>query len=292
MICKIIVTLAGMNMDSKLLFQRLMSDLTLSESKEEKEAIVLWVLENQLKLSQAEVMAGKSVTLDEAQLNSLILRLNSHEPVQYVLGESEFYGRKYIVTADVLIPRPETELLVKEIVEHGNPGKAISILDIGTGSGSIAISLALELPLAKVIALDVSERALAVARKNAQQLQAHVNFFFHDILETELPLTNLDVIASNPPYIPIAEKNSLQRNVRDFEPAIALFVNGSDPLQFHKAISKSAMKSLQSGGLLITEIHEAWGHETAAVFESEGLINVNIIKDLFGKDRLVTGIKP
>jgi len=280
-----------MKMDSKQLFQRLMSELTLSESKGEKEAIIYGLLEHQLKLSRAEMMAGKAITVDESYLNSLLLRLNQHEPLQYILGECEFYGRVFSVSPDVLIPRPETELLVKEIVKYGSARKNITILDIGTGSGCIAISLALELPAASVSATDISDKAMAVARKNAQQLQAPVNFISHDILNTELSFSNLDVIASNPPYVPIAEKNSLNKNVRDFEPGIALFVE-TDPLQFYKAIANKAMKALHSKGFLITEINESFGPETASAFDAAGFNQVRIIKDFSGKDRFVAGIKP
>ena len=280
-----------MKMDSKLLFQRLMGELTLSESQEEKEAIIYWLLEHQLKLSRAELMTGKAISVDEPNLNSLLHRLNQQEPLQYILGESEFYGRKFLVSPDVLIPRPETELLVKEIVEYGKTRNDISILDIGTGSGCIAISLALELPMASVSATDLSENALTVARNNSQRLRAPVNFILHDILHTELPMVMFDVVVSNPPYIPISERNTLNKNVRDFEPEIALFVNGSDPLQFHKAIASKAMKVLNADGLLIIEIHESFGHETASVFEAAGLNQVRIIQDLSGKDRFVAGNK-
>lgn len=280
-----------MKTDSKQLFQGLMSDLRLSESREEKEAIVFWLLEHELKLSRAKIMAGEMILADVPHLYTLISRLNKNEPIQYVLGESEFYGRKYFVSPDVLIPRPETEQLVKEIVDRVS-AKNISILDIGTGSGCIAISLALELNKANVFGTDVSPAALAVAEKNATILQASAQFSIHNILADELPLSNLDVVVSNPPYIPLSDKDTLSKNVSDFEPAMALFVDGQDPLMFYKAIANHAQRSLRKSGLLITEIHQSYGHETASVFLSAGFKNVSVIKDLFGKDRFVSGMKP
>ncbi|HRI78335.1 MAG TPA: peptide chain release factor N(5)-glutamine methyltransferase [Cyclobacteriaceae bacterium] len=267
-----------------------MSDLRLSESREEKEAIVFWLLEHELKLSRAKIMAGEMILADVPHLYTLISRLNKNEPIQYVLGESEFYGRKYFVSPDVLIPRPETEQLVKEIVDRVS-AKNISILDIGTGSGCIAISLALELNKANVFGTDVSPAALAVAEKNATILQASAQFSIHNILADELPLSNLDVVVSNPPYIPLSDKDTLSKNVSDFEPAMALFVDGQDPLMFYKAIANHAQRSLRKSGLLITEIHQSYGHETASVFLSAGFKNVSVIKDLFGKDRFVSGMK-
>lgn len=280
-----------MEMDSKQLFHQLMRDLTLSESLEEKESILFWVMEHTLNLSKTEVLAGKKVHVDESELSGILRRLNQHEPAQYVLGEAEFYGRKFFVNSSVLIPRPETELLVKEVLDYllGSKGNA-TVLDIGTGSGCIATTLALECPSATVAATDISEAALTVARNNAEQLNAKVNFMTHDIVKDELTLGLFDVVVSNPPYIPLHEKSSLQKNVKDYEPAGALFVPDSNPLLFHEAIAKKTRHVLKPGGLLITEIHEQLGDPTTLIFQSSGFIHVKIIKDLSGKNRFVSGI--
>jgi release factor glutamine methyltransferase len=282
-----------MTVDSKKLFQQLLGDLTFEMSTMEKETILLWVMEHELGLTQAEVMAGKEVIVHKPSLQHIIERLNRYEPVQYILGEAEFYGRKFQVGPPVLIPRPETECLIDLILDHfRKKEKNIKILDIGTGSGCIAITLALELSGASVSATDVSQEALKIAASNTVRLNAHVQFFCHDILQDRPPLTPLDVVVSNPPYILNKEKPSMPRNVVDYEPSNALFVPDASPLLFHSAIAEKAKQALNSGGLLLTEINEALGKETAALYQSLGYEEVEIVKDLRGRDRVVKGRMP
>lgn len=282
-----------MTINSKILFQQLLSDFIVDHSREEKESILLWVLEHELGLNRAAVMSGKELIIHEPSLRQIIDRLNTHEPVQYITGEAEFYGRKFTVGPGVLIPRTETELLIETVLHHvKDHEQIITLLDIGTGSGCIAITLALELPQASLMATDISKEALWVAASNAQLHKANIQFLTHDILADELSWNLLDIVVSNPPYVRTSEKASMRRNVIDFEPFTALFVPDSDPLLFHRAIAAKAKSSLKPGGLLMTEINEALGRETAALFESLGYLEVTTIKDLHGKDRVVLGVKP
>lgn len=279
-----------MIVDSKRLFQQLLRDFTTDDSQAEKEAVLVWLLGNKLGLSREEIMAGKKVRIDQSLLDQFMHRLNNHEPLQYVLGEAEFYGRKFMVNPAVLIPRPETELLVRLVVDHfpGNKQK-IRLLDIGTGSGCIAITLALELHSSAVFATDISSDALDIAKENAKQLKAKVQFDIHDILNDTISMGPLDAVVSNPPYILENEKPLLEKKVVEYEPTQALFVPDSNPLLFHQAVAEKARLSLKPGGLLLTEINERLGKETAALFRSFGYADVKILKDLDGKDRLVIG---
>ncbi|MEJ0054164.1 MAG: peptide chain release factor N(5)-glutamine methyltransferase [Bacteroidota bacterium] len=270
----------------------MMQRLTLEADTSEKEAILFWVLDHYFDLSRTEIMAGKEIDADQKLIDDIIVRLNNNEPVQYILGITEFYGRDFIVGPGVLIPRPETELLIKTIVDRfKNKPQNLRILDIGTGNGCIAISLALELPGSKVIATDKSDEALKIARKNADQLKASIEFHRHDILEVDLTFDPLDIVVSNPPYVMEKEKISMERNVLDFEPSMALFVPDNDPLLFYKAIARKAIKSLHPGGFLITEINEQLGNDTAVLFQKHGFADVQIIKDLEARDRFVYGSK-
>ena len=279
-----------MPIDSRQLLQKLLQRLTLEEALEEKEAILFWVLEHELNLSKTDILLGKRVIANDESLDKIIRRLNNHEPVQYILGEAWFYGRKFTINSFVLIPRPETEILVKAVIDRCRKKKILSILDIGTGSGCIAVSLALELPTAKVIATDISSDALSVAQRNADQMNTPVQFHRHDILSQSLNFGPLDVVVSNPPYVLNGEKSLMKRNVSDFEPHLALFVPNSNPLLFYHAIAEKAKHALKSGGFLITEINEQLGHQTASLFQANGFGDVKIMKDLSAKDRFVCGI--
>lgn len=282
-----------MKVDSKHLFRQLVMELTVEESQDEKEAMVFWILEHELGLSRTEVLSGRELMTNESAITGIMQRVNQGEPLQYILGEAQFYGRKFMVGRGVLIPRPETELLVKSVVDHfkdhpQNP----SILDIGTGSGCIAITVSLELPQAFVHATDVSPAALEIARKNSERMHAKVQLHHHDILKNALTFGPLDVVVSNPPYILERERPALATNVVDHEPGGALFVPDNKPLQFHIAIATKARDALKRGGLLITEINERKGRDTAALFESLGYIDVNILNDLDGKNRFVSAVWP
>ena len=217
------------------------------------------------------------------RIADVIARLQRHEPLQYIVGFARFHGHRFKVTPAVLIPRPETEQLVDLIVEE-NPGSDLRVLDMGTGSGCIAISLARALKFAQVDALDVSRDALAVARDNAAALKVKVRFFESDMLAPQ-PAATYDIIVSNPPYITWSERELMERNVKDYEPAQALFVPDNDPLLFYKAIAPYAKQSLEKGGRLYLEINQRFGAEVKRLLEDCGFGEVRIIVDSYGKDR-------
>ncbi len=228
----------------------------------------------------------------QGHFEKILLRLRKAEPVQYVRGIADFYGLQFKVTHSVLIPRPETEELVDLIIrKHTN--QSIKIVDLGTGSGCIAISLAKNLPNAEVSALDISPEALKVAKENAQQNEVKIRFFEGSMCEEDcLPNSEqFDIIVSNPPYVCNSEKQQMRPNVLDFEPELALFVDDTDPLCFYSAIARLAVAKLAEGGCVYCEINEQFGKETVHLFESYGLRECEIVKDIFGKDRIVTAKK-
>ena len=281
--------------NSKALFQRMIQQISLPESADEIRSIVFLVLENLFGLSREAVYAEKHLEVEVQQarrLTEIIERINQEEPVHYILGEADFFARKFKVNPSVLIPRPETEELVQCVLRSCKPPKVhpIRILDIGTGSGCIAVTLALELSGAAIYATDISSEALLVAKENAAQLGASVQFLQHSILAGDIPFHDLDVLVSNPPYIARAEVETMGKNVVAHEPHLALFVPDDDPLVFYRALAERAKPVLKEGGLLVVEINERLGNEVAALFEAEGYGPVEIISDLSGKARIVKGV--
>lgn len=282
---------------SKQLYDNLLQQITAYESPEAKE-IVFWLMDFYLGLRKIDILSNKSFekAIDWATITE---RLNNNEPIQYILGETEFYGRRFLVNDSVLIPRPETEELVKYVVEKQKnqfpisiSSNQLSILDIGTGSGCIAISLAKELPNFKVTAYDISEKALETAKRNAELNKADVIFEKVDILSSQFLILNsqFSIILSNPPYVTKQEIDRMQKNVLDFEPHLALFVEDSEPLIFYEAIANFAFNNLTDNGLVAVEINEALGEETAEVFRRKGFSEVEIIKDIHQKDRFVSAV--
>jgi len=218
--------------------------------------------------------------------NSVLAQLQIHRPIQYIFGKSYFYGLDFTVNEDTLIPRPETEELVDWVIAE-NKGKSFEIIDIGTGSGCIAISLAKNLPQAKVSAMDISTGALAVAKTNAAQNDAVVNFIQQDVLAlSELP-QKYDVIVSNPPYVRELEKPEIQPNVLEFEPHLALFVSDADPLLFYRKIAQLARVGLNPGGRLYFEINQYLGPETLEMLEDHGFADVVLRSDMYGNNRMI-----
>lgn len=215
--------------------------------------------------------------------------LEKGKPIQYLLGHVNFLDLKLEVDEQVLIPRPETEELVLWIAES-HQEKPQKILDIGTGSGCIALALKQRLKASTITAIDKSEAALKLARSNAHRLQLDVNFGKYDILSSFPDLT-FDVIVSNPPYVRESEKEHMNDNVLCYEPKQALFVSDKDPLLFYRTISKKARQSLNPGGSLYFEINEAFGKETKILMEQHGFSQIELKKDLFGKDRMIKGVK-
>jgi len=272
--------------NSKKLFEWLVQSIQLDESRDEIHSIVYLLLEDKFGLTKTDILTGKEIkTVKLDALSEIVSRINKKEPIQYILGKAEFYERQFIVNSSVLIPRPETELLIRSIIDDNV--SAPTILDIGTGTGCIAITLALEIPSSNVYGIDISDSAIAVARQNAETLGARVNFSKSDILNDEAANQQFDIIVSNPPYITQAEKSAMKSNVLDFEPHLALFVSDEDPLIFYKAIAKKGRSTLKSGGKLYVEINERFGGNVSELFQSKGYTNIQIIKDLDGKDRIV-----
>src|SRR5688572_16919704 len=221
-------------MNSKVLFNDLVKAITIDEGIDEIQAMAYIILENTLRVSRTDVFTERDVPVtsaDENAITNAVRRINSQEPIQYVFGWTEFYGRKFNVNRDVLIPRPETEELVSLVKEYIKARNILGprILDVGTGSGCIAVTLALEIPGSNVFATDISEKAIETARQNAAALKAVVGFFNHSIIDQDIPVEQLDVVISNPPYIPLSEKPSMKNNVIRFEPSLALFVSDGDP---------------------------------------------------------------
>lgn len=240
---------------------------------------------------KAEYLLQKFSTVSEddaACFESVLSSLKRSEPIQYILGETEFYGLNFCVNPSVLIPRPETEELVQWIIQS-IPSPSASILDIGTGSGCIPIALQINRPKTAVFALDISPDALVVARKNASLNNAEVTFLQADVLALtpqDLP-QKFDVLVSNPPYIPQEEKELMLPNVLLHEPHLALFVDNRDALIFYERIADLASQVLLPNGQLFFEINERFGTETCAILADRGFSNIELRKDLNGKDRMV-----
>ena len=270
------------------------------------------VIDYYLKLDRLHLLMEPEYVVtktEEQPLFEALSRLKLEEPIQYILGETEFYGLPLKVNTHTLIPRPETEELVDWIISchserlvHRNIGEGESeesqtkILDIGTGSGCIAISLAKHLSNAKVSALDVSEAALDLAKKNAKLNAVEIKFIHNDILRfrhAELISVSheYDIIVSNPPYVRHLEKAEINSNVLNHEPHLALFVADENPLQFYKAICEFAQHNLKNNGVLFFEINEYLGKEMVQLLKSFKFKAIELKQDLFGKDRMIKGIK-
>jgi release factor glutamine methyltransferase len=271
------------------------SHLTNLYSKEEIEGItrlifgkVAGLTRLQVHLKQHEPISVANLT----QIEEILTRLIQFEPIQYILGETEFYGLTLKVTPDVLIPRPETEELVDWIIsEHQSHHP--SILDIGTGSGCIPITLVKNILGASAQGWDISHEALKIANGNAVANMVEIDFHFADILKLIYPVTEkrFDLIVSNPPYVTISEKHVMLKNVTDYEPPIALFVPDDDPLVFYRTIADLAGSLLKPAGKLYFEINEKYGDDTVQLLSSKGFCNIILRKDINGRDRMVRAEK-
>lgn len=301
-------------------YNQLWKRLTVIYNEREAQAIVRTVLDALFGMSLTDICLGKVTQLsadDTTRLEKIIQRLEKSEPVQYVIGAEWFAGRLFSVAPGVLIPRPETEDLVKwacdeakekekednskeerskeekskEEKEDSKEEEAPhpSILDIGTGSGCIAITVALALPQARVTAWDISTDALAIAAGNAHKLGASVRFEHQDALSAPDDEERWDVIVSNPPYICDRERADMSDNVLSYEPELALFVPDSDPLLFYRAIARYASKALKPRGRLLFETNTAYAHEVAQAMANEGFTAIEVRNDCFGKPRMVKG---
>jgi release factor glutamine methyltransferase len=261
---------------------------------DDREAIKIadMIMEKITGLSRTERLINKELLLSETQqqqLRDFTKQLLQHTPIQYVLHEAWFAGMKFYVDEHVLIPRPETEELVETVITE-TFNKNLSILDIGTGSGCIAISIKKKLPASNIYALDISNKVLIIAKKNAIINNVEIQFFQANILnfKTDNSLPVFDIIVSNPPYIKQNEASEMHPNVLLFEPQLALFVPDNDPLFFYKAIADFSLQNLRSGsGKLYVEINEMMGKAVKALFEEKGFLKVKIKKDMQDKERIV-----
>lgn len=254
-------------------------------------SILYFVLEKLLNLNKTKIhlIKNKPVTNELSnKLGPILAELKKQKPVQYIIGECDFYGLKFYVNENVLIPRQETEELVDWIITE-NKNKALKIMDIGTGSGCIAISLARNIN-SEVSALDISKKALEIAKNNAAINQVKISFIEFDIIRNDFNQkldSKFDIIVSNPPYVTEKEKKLLHNNVLQHEPHLALFVNDDKPLLFYDNIANFALKRLNENGKLYFEINEMYGNEIINLLEKKGFQNTILKKDINGKDRMV-----
>ncbi len=269
-------------------------ELALIYTDSELQNIIRWVLKKQLKLSASHIATNPDLRINESELTPLqkmCFELKANKPIQYVLGEAEFYKMKFKVNENVLIPRPETEELVEKIISSIAPPAshlALYILDIGTGSGCIPIAIKKNISTANVYALDVSDAALEIAKQNALVNNVEVNFFKADILQEtvdELILKHtsqnkFDLVVSNPPYVLHSEKETLHHRVLNFEPHLALFVEDSDPILFYRKIALLAKKILKPGGQLWFECHTHYALNVQQMLRNAGYTNVAVHPDL------------
>ncbi len=267
-------------------------ELTLIYDAGEAESFFYLILEEKKQLKRIDLALHPDLFFSEEEIgvwNAILEQLQQEIPIQYLLGKTSFYGLDFEVNAAVLIPRPETEELVEWILESQKSkveSQKVKILDIGTGSGCIAISLAKNLPDATVFALDVSEEALATAKKNAENNSVNVTFIHQNILETEDLLQQFDIIVSNPPYVRNLEKEEIKKNVLENEPHLALFVADNDALVFYKKIAQLAQKNLLPNGQLYFEINQYLGKEMVDLLEKMNFKTIDLRKDIYGNDRM------
>lgn len=250
--------------------------------------------EKYLNLSRIDIALNRNEVISKANIvkfDDILDRLKTFEPIQYIIGETEFFGLPFKVNSHTLIPRPETEELVQlildEVLQWKYKPEVLEVLDIGTGSGCIAISLANNLPKAEVSALDISREALMVAEINAKKNQVFLNLFECDIRNSQSLPRNYDIIVSNPPYVRDLEKEFMEANVLSYEPELALFVEDTDPLLFYRKIAALAKVNLKPNGALFFEINEYLGKDMASLLKDMGFQHIEIKKDIYGKDRML-----
>ena len=277
-------------------------ELTSIFDEKEIESFFYIILEAFHELKRVDLVLNPDLELDNLQLlqwETVLSQLKQQKPIQYILGETEFFGLPFYVNENTLIPRPETEELVEWILSNNqitepthermrtDEVNQLKILDIGTGSGCIAISLAKNLSNDSVFAVDVSGKALATAQKNAELNEVKVTFIEQNILETEDLNQQFDIIVSNPPYVRNLEKQEIHKNVLEYEPHLALFVEDNDALLFYRKITELALKNLSENGQLYFEINQYLGKEMVELLEKYNFKNIELKKDIYGNDRMI-----
>ena len=265
------------------------------------------ILEEYMGLKRIDIVLKSDFLIDKKSLNLMQIatkQLKQEIPIQYIIGKTEFFGLPFNINKEVLIPRPETEELVEQVLkevsltkickttkDETTNEKQLKILDIGTGSGCIAISLKKQLPSSKTSAMDVSDEALRIAKKNAVLNKVDINFIHQDILKTNNLDKLYDVIVSNPPYVRELEKKEMKNNVLNNEPHLALFVDNKNPLLFYNKIAELAKNFLTKNGQLHFEINQYLGKETIKLLAEKGFKNIQLKKDIFGNDRIISAFK-
>lgn len=278
-----------MMLDLKTEYKRCCEQVKAYEPSEAKE-IVFMVFNELLGITKNDLITSKSIPEENLRgIDEILKRINKAEPIQYILGKTWFFEHEFTVNENVLIPRPETEELVQKAISKFPK----TVLDLGTGSGCIAISTSLGLPNSAVFAIDISEKALEVAKTNNSKLVAKVNFQKADILNFQSPFGDqkFDLIVSNPPYVKENEMPEMRANVLNFEPHLALFVSNDDPLIFYKKIAEIGQACLENEGHVLVEINSYLGQETCDIFINAGYSKVELIQDFFEKDRMVLAKK-
>ena len=278
-----------MMLDLKTEYKRCFEQITAYEPSEAKE-IAFMVFNELLGITKNDLIASKSINEEQlSEMDNIIKRVNTFEPIQYILGKTWFYEHSFMVNENVLIPRPETEELVQRALRLSPK----TILDLGTGSGIIAISTALGLKNVEAFAIDISDNALEIAKRNNENLKANVIIQKADILNFESPFgkQKFDLIVSNPPSVKENEMTEVRENVISFEPHLALFVSDENPLIFYKKIAEIGLVYLENNGHVLVEINSYFGQETCDVFTNAGYSKVELIQDFFGKDRMVLAKK-
>lgn len=262
----------------------------------EAESFFYIILEDFHQMKQIDLALNPGFSFSEAAVkkwNLVVEKLEREIPIQYILGNTHFYGLKLEVNENTLIPRPETEELVEWIIKNNSKSKAfkdLKILDVGTGSGCIAIALAKNLPHAKVFAIDVSEKALEIAKRNSLKNETKVAFLLKDILETKVLDQEFDIIVSNPPYVRNLEKEEIKKNVLDNEPHLALFVEDDDALVFYRKISALAQQHLAENGQLYFEINQYLGTEMIDLLKTKNFKTIELRKDIYDNDRMIRAV--
>lgn len=278
----------------KVLIEKLRTELGHLYSDAELQHIFYEIAEKITGFSRASLLANKNTIFSAEQnqiFNTIIKKLKTGAPLQYVLGEAWFYGLRFNVNPSVLIPRPETEELVEWIVSENRYSKGLKIIDIGTGSGCIAVSLKSKLMDAEITATDISEAALITAKSNALENKAEIHFIHADITLDDPKAMFWDIIVSNPPYITDAEKTEMHPTVLDFEPHTALFTGNTDTLFFYRLIAQYAVKYLITGGKLYFEINKNAGESCIKMLEEYGFKNIELRKDISGNNRMIRAEK-
>ncbi len=267
--------------------------------KEEIDSFFYMLIEHYLGLERFVLAMQPNMTImkeEEQPLFEALAQLRLHRPIQYIIGNSQFMDMDFSVDENVIIPRPETEELVRWILKEVQGTRyeirssKFKILDIGTGSGCIAISLAKNLPDTEVFALDISQKALKIAKKNALDNDVSIEFMERDILHLDALDTEFDIIVSNPPYVREQEKRMMHKNVTDHEPGLALFVSDENSLKFYDAIARFAQKNLIENGSLYLEINQYLAKETEQLLRNHNFSEIELRKDMFGNDRMMKGV--